>query len=158
VDRIKRLEAQLAVHRRIDQLNKRIFERQQEVRTLGDESNLCHQNLSGIAQESQEIHRKMVEKIAQAKELRTQADGFHNSFLQVRERMKPFQEEILTVFRQMEQMKAELEKKERAERDSSDAVLREKLQKQAQEKLRRGEKLTWQEFQLTIKEESGEQE
>jgi len=45
-------------------------------------------------------------------------------------------------------LKDEIKKEESEEKKKSESAIREKLENQAREKLKRGEKLTWEEFQL----------
>ncbi len=109
------------------------------------------------AQKSQEAHTKMVEKVQQSKSLKKDADDMHRRFLQVREKKKPLQQEIESLWDQMKQSKAELREESNKEKEQSQEALRETLEKKATEKLKRGEKLSWEEFQLvaekTMKEE-----
>jgi len=115
---------------------------------MKSESELLHGQLTENAQKSQETHRKMLEKTEELRALRTEADNMHNQFLQTKERMKPLKEEIKAVVNQIRQLKGEIREELQKERKESENVLRETLEKQAKEKLNRGEKLTWEEFQL----------
>ncbi len=148
VERVKQLEAQLNIHRKLGQLNQNILELQTRVKALKTESKFCHEKLTETAQKSQEIHKRMVGKLDESKKLKTEADSFHKLFLQAKEKTKPLQEEIMKISNEIERLKEEIRAEEKRERKKGEEALREKIEKQAKEKLRRGEKLTWEEFQL----------
>jgi uncharacterized coiled-coil DUF342 family protein len=90
----------------------------------------------------------MLEKIEQSKKLKADADNMHKQFVEVKERTRPLQEEIVVIANQLRQLKGEIQQEEQKERQRGQEALRETLEKQAREKLKRGEKLSWEEFQL----------
>lgn len=148
VQRVKQLETQLAIYRKLEQLAARITHLRTEVRTRQSESELLHRQLTENAQKSQETHVKMVAKIEESKSLRKEADDMHRKFLQVKERKKPLQEEAKIVLDQIRRLKGEIREELQKEKEESQDALRETLEKKAKEKLKRGEKLSWEEFQL----------
>ncbi|HVP92957.1 MAG TPA: hypothetical protein VMS94_04365, partial [Acidobacteriota bacterium] len=97
---------------------------------------------------SQQIHAKMLEKIEESKKLKIEADSMHKLFLQTRERAKPIKEEFSEISNQIRMLNAEIKTEESEEKKKNENILREKLERQAREKLKRGERLTWEEFQL----------
>jgi len=107
-----------------------------------------HRQLSEKAQKSQETHRKMLEKIDESKAQKAEADDMHRRFLQAKETTQPIREEMKTTMSRITLLKGELLEEAQKERKESENVLREKLESRAKEKLKRGEKLTWEEFQL----------
>jgi uncharacterized coiled-coil DUF342 family protein len=90
----------------------------------------------------------MLGKIDESKKLKTEADSFHKLLLQTKERARPLQDEIIMISDKMKRLRDEIREEEEKEKKKSEEALREKLERQAREKLRRGEKLTWEEFQL----------
>jgi uncharacterized coiled-coil DUF342 family protein len=148
VERVKQLETQLNVYRKLDQLNQKIIELKTELKILETKSRVSHEKLTETALKSQQIHEKMLEKNDASKKLKTEADSLHKLFLQTKETVKPVQEEILEISNQRRGLKDEIQKEEDKKKKKIEKALRETLEKQAREKLRRGEKLTWEEFQL----------
>jgi phosphoserine phosphatase len=148
VEQVKQLETQLAVHKKLEQFNQKIFELRAEIKALKTTNERRHQQLTDNAQESQQIHRRMLEKIEQSKKLKADADNMHKQFVEVKERTKPLQEEIAVIANQLRLLKGEIQQEEQKERQRGQEALRETLEKQAREKLKRGEKLSWEEFQL----------
>jgi uncharacterized coiled-coil DUF342 family protein len=148
VEKVKRLETQLTIHRKLEQLAKKIAQLQTETRTMKAESENLHRQVTENAQKSQETHRKMLEKIEESKTLKTEADNIHKQFLQAKETTRPIRDEIKTVLNQIRQLKGEIREEAQKERKESEDTLRETLESRAKEKLKRREKLTWEEFQL----------
>jgi uncharacterized coiled-coil DUF342 family protein len=148
VERVKHLETELSIHRKLEQLAKRIAQLRTEARTMKAETEQFHRQLTENAQKSQETHRKMLENIEESKTLKTEADKMHQQFLQSKERMRPLREEMKVVTNRIRQLKGEMQEETEKERKKNENILRETLETKAREKLKRGEKLTWEEFQL----------
>jgi uncharacterized coiled-coil DUF342 family protein len=148
VGKVKELEVQLVVYRKLEQVNRKKLELQADVRVLNTKVELYHKNLVEAAQKSQEIHEKMLKKVEESKNLKAEADRLHTLFVQAKEKTVPLRKEIAETAALMEQLMSELREHEKRQKEKSEETLREKLESQAREKLRRGEKLTWEEFQL----------
>ena len=148
VEKVKQLETQLAVHKKLEQATKRIAQMRTDIKAMRSESGLLHKQLTENARKSQETHGKALEKIEESKTFKTEADNMHKQFLQAKERARPVQAEMKVVLSQIRQLKGEMREELQKERKESQDALRETLEKQAREKLKRGEKLSWEEFQL----------
>lgn len=148
VEKVKALETQLDVHRKAEQLNRKIDALHNEVKNLKADREQCHRALTAHSQKSQEIHAKMLARIEDSRKTKMEADGVHKRFLETREKTKPLQEEIATVSGKIRQFKTEAREQDEKERKQSESLLRQTLENKAMEKLRRGEKLSWEEFQL----------
>jgi uncharacterized coiled-coil DUF342 family protein len=148
VERVKRLETSLNVHRRIEDLGSRILEVESDVKSLHIRGRLCHEKLTGIAESSQEIHQKMLAKIEELKTIRAEADRMHKLLLETREKTRNAEREIIETAHQLAGLKGEIRAEESKEKKEREDALRRKLVEQAKEKLGRREKLTWEEFRL----------
>lgn len=148
VERVKKLEIQLNVHRKIEQFYQKTFELRTELKALETKRKLCHEKLTENAQRSQEFHERMLEEIEKVKELRIKANELHEEFVQARERARLIQKEIMGVLSQIKMLQGEVHKEEEKEKRKSENAIRKKFEKQAREKLKRGEKLTWEEFRI----------
>jgi uncharacterized coiled-coil DUF342 family protein len=90
----------------------------------------------------------MIGKIEDSKKYKIEADVMHKRFLEVKEKARPVEGEMMGLANEIRQLRAEIRVEEEKERKQDQDVLRETLERQAREKLKRGEKLTWEEFQL----------
>jgi uncharacterized coiled-coil DUF342 family protein len=104
--------------------------------------------LTAQAQTSQELHSRMLAKVEEAKTAKAEADAIHKQFLEAKEKAKPVREQIISVTTEIRRLKGEVREEEQKERKHSEDELWKSLEEKAREKLKRGEKLSWQEFQL----------
>jgi len=148
VEKVKALETQLDVHRKVEQLERKIDALHAEVKNLQTERERCHEALTAYSQKSQEIHAKMLTKIEESKKTKIEADGAHKRFVEAREKTKPLREEIATISCKIRQLESQVREEHEKERKQSESLLRQTLENKAMEKLRKGEKLSWEEFQL----------
>jgi len=158
VERVERLEVQLNVHRKIEQLDDKMLELKTEIKALETRGKLCHEKLMETAQKSQETHEKMLGKIEKAKGLKMEADDLHKNFLDARERARLVQRKFREILNQINLLRDEIQKEEDKEKKKSEKALRKKLEKRAREKVKRGEKLTWEEFQILAEKEIAAQD
>jgi len=148
VGKVKELEDELSVHRKLERLRKTVNGLRTEITELKAESQHCHQALIAQAKKSQETHAKMLAKVQEAKNAKTEADAFHKQFLDAKEKAKPIEDQIVNITREIRQLKGEIHHEEEQEKKQNENELRQTLEEKAREKLKRGEKLSWQEFQL----------
>jgi uncharacterized coiled-coil DUF342 family protein len=169
VGEVKLLETQLHGYKKIEKENKKIAGHLQEKKVLDVQAEALHKELSDVAKRSQELHEKMIAKIAEVKAVKKEADALHNGFTENKEKSRELLVEIAVLTGQMlglqnglREQNKELREKEKAlrtkEKEESEIqknkkhkdeqVLKAKLGSQAKEKLDKGEKLCWNEFQL----------
>jgi len=150
VEQVQQLGTQLNIQRKIQNLNARKIELQAELKALQTNRETSHEKLIEIAQQSQKTHEKMLCKVNEAKQAKAEADSIHQLFLNAKEKSKPINREIEETLGIIGQLKNEIRTKEAKEKKKDEQAILEKLEKQAREKLKRGEKLTWEEFQLLV--------
>jgi uncharacterized coiled-coil DUF342 family protein len=158
VERVRQAEVQLNIYRKLEEYDKKELELKIEVRALDVEGKTCHERLTQIAQNSQETHEKMLHKIEESKKIKAEAGSYHQEFIRVLEKIKAIRQEIDAIAGQVRQIKAEKHEKEVKEKKLNEDSLRSKLRQQAAEKLKRGEKLTWEEFLLLSEKETETQD
>jgi uncharacterized coiled-coil DUF342 family protein len=177
IENVKQLEIQLSAYKKIDQQIKKIHELQQGLKAVDETGDKLHTELSTLAQQSQELHQKMLAKIEEAKKIKEEADTAHNASLLSREKARQLEDECRrlefeerrnrALERQQRAEQYQIREKERqteetqrqqdaAARKTAEKELKEKLGTQAREKLQRGEKLSWDEFQLLAEEDETE--
>lgn len=146
--KVKQLEIQLMVYKKIEQSASRVAQLQTEARTRKSESELLHKQLTENAQNSQETHQKMVERIENLRMLKNEANEMHSKFLQTNTSRKLVQTEVRNVLGNLRQLKGEIKQEVQKEKERNEDAVRQLLENKAKEKLKRGEKLSWEEFQL----------
>jgi uncharacterized coiled-coil DUF342 family protein len=148
VEKVKQLEAQLNVHRRIEQLSRKKLELTTELKALEARAKDLRERMVSEAEKSQQIHKEMIKKLEEAKKLKTEADSLHKLFLQAKEKLRPVKEEIDKILEEIKRLKEEMAAEAEEEKRKSEENLLESVAKNALEKLKRGEKLTWEEFKI----------
>ena len=163
IENVKQLETQLSAYKKIEQQLKKIADLEQGLRKLDETGDKLHSELFALAQKSQETHQKMLAKIDEAKKIKTEADALHQSYLQTREKIKPLDEErrkLAEQKRHLYESQRRLNETQRhqdeAARKTAEQALKEKLESEARQKLQRGEKLSWNEFQLLAEDDESE--
>ena len=148
IENVKQLEIQLNVYKKIEQHSQKITKLQKELDALKIKANEFHQQLAEAAQKSQEIHAQMLAKISESKGIKSEADGSHSVYLQAKEKAKPLNDEIKNLIEQKTKLQSTMREEDERKKKTAEHALKEKLGSQAKEKLQRGEKLSWDEFQL----------
>lgn len=155
IEQVKEIETKLSVYKKIDQIRKKISALKSELKVFQEKADGFHKELTECAKSSQDLHSKMLVKFEEMKKIREEATNLHLMFLQNREKIKPIHEEIGKLMGQRQKIfeqkrkNYELIKEENAKvKKAKENELKEKLGSQVREKLQRGEKLNWLEFQL----------
>ena len=154
IERVKQLETQLNIYRKFDQHVKKISDLHKESELLEATVKASHQELSEIAERSQNIHEKMLIKIAESKMKKTEADSLHRAYIQEMEKVRPLRDEIRKLADQQRKLQVAIFEEDEKRKKNVAQALRKKLGSKAKDKLKRGEKLSWDEFRLLENEDS----
>jgi len=182
IENVKQLETLLKSYKKIDLKYQKIKTLQSQRQAIEAEADVFHKELTDLAKKSQDIHSQMIEKVNAAKVSRAQADGLHQAYIQGKEEILAFHVKIAELTGQIRGLKAAMYEEEKLrriaaqqarkereseakERESAAKVtqqatkekqqaIKEKLGAEAREKLQKGEKLSWNEFQLVMGEDT----
>jgi uncharacterized coiled-coil DUF342 family protein len=171
VGEVKELELQLKGYKKIDKKHQKIKELLAQRKTIDDQADVFHKELTDLAKKSQELHATMMEKLNAVKKDRAEADSLHQAFVTAKEQNNLWYEQIrmligqstsirATLREQTQSRRAEEEakrseeqakrKEEQAQRAVKEKEIKEKIGSEAKEKLQRGEKVNWEEFQFML--------
>jgi uncharacterized coiled-coil DUF342 family protein len=171
IENVKKLEILMSNYKKINARNKIIKELYSQRKVIDQESDVLHNQLTELAKKSQELHLQMVEKINSARVSRAQADSQHQAYIKAKEELTTLYVKIAELTGQLNGVRNSLfeedresraanqqaskeqelasKEKEKANKEKQQAI-KEKLEAEAKEKLQRGEKISWNEFQLAI--------
>ncbi|MEM0314460.1 MAG: hypothetical protein QXQ41_07940 [Candidatus Bathyarchaeia archaeon] len=149
---------QISVHRKISMLKLKMVELEAEIKALSARVKSLHEQITEKAKESQGYHEKMMLILKESKQVKAEADSAHELYLKAKTDSKNLQLEILRILEDMKRIKAEITAEEKIARKKVEEELLESFEKQAIEKLKRGERLTWEEFKLVADRELLQQE
>ncbi len=148
VNVVKEIEPQLAIYRKIEKQVTKIAALRKEIETLEATANSDHRELTTIAEKSQELHKTLVGKIEESRATKAQADKLHTAYVEKREKARHQYEELRRLSQQKKSLEDSLRIEDKNNRITMEKALKEKLESQARQKLQKGEKISWQEFQL----------
>jgi uncharacterized coiled-coil DUF342 family protein len=148
IDQVKQLETQLIVYKKIEQHSKKISEIKATLRGFQDKADVLHKNLTENANKSQEIHSKMQLKFSEMAKTRDDATNLHVQYLLAKEQIKPLHDQMSRLIDQKRMLQETARDEFEQSKKNKELEIKEKLGSQARDKLQRGEKLNWQEFQL----------
>jgi uncharacterized coiled-coil DUF342 family protein len=158
IENIKQIEPQLKIYKKMKQQNEKIAELRKELKILEANADTYHRELTTTAQKSQEIHTTMLAKISESENIKREADNLHCAYLQAKEKAKPLNAEMKKLIEQKKKLQDVMRKEDERKKKTVEQALKEKLSVQAKEKLQRGEKLSWDEFQLLAEDDSKTQD
>ena len=171
VGEVKELEMQLKGYKKIDKQNQKIKNLLAQRKVLDDQADVFHKELTDLAKKSQELHSTMMDKVSALKKDRGEADSLHQAFVKAKEQNSLWYEQIKQLvdqnrgfrarFREFDLAKRKEEeakwkeeqvkrKEEQAQRAVKEKEIKEKIGSEAKEKLQRGEKVNWEEFQFML--------
>jgi uncharacterized coiled-coil DUF342 family protein len=148
VNQVRNLESQLVVQKQMEKVGQKLFELRTEERKLGLEAKAIHEKLSELAEQSQKFHVQMIDVLEKAKELQVEADEAHQKHVDARQHAQELHQKCVELMEKIKVIQKELKEtadKKQAERQSK---LKNELEEKALAKLKRGEKLMWEEFQV----------
>jgi uncharacterized coiled-coil DUF342 family protein len=172
IENVKQLEIQLSGYKKIDANYQKIRELLEHRKTFDAQAEVYHKELSELAEKSQNLHAIMMEKVNSTKKDKAEADSLHQAFVNAKQKNNLLYEQIkqlmsqsmglkVTIRTENQAKKAEEEakrKEEKAQRAAKEQELKEKIGSEAREKLQRGEKVSWDEFQLLMGDEENDSE
>lgn len=148
IEKVKDLEKQIESYRRIDGIKEKIASLQKEADMLKDEIATYNDSISRILESSKKILRELAEKTSLLNENRSKADEMHRRYLEVKKEAQLIEERFREIQGKIKALKMRIHESEEAERARKEMEMRSKVEQEALEKLKRGEKISFEEFKL----------
>ena len=148
VNQVSKLEAQRFLHRQREQTKKELTLTQTEKNTLELNGKKIHEAMTKRVGESQKLHTEMIEKRKKISGLKVEADAAHRKYIETRETANDIHQSLVEIARKRTTLHKELQEARERKKNESQTELRKDLEEKAVGKLRRGEKLTWDEFRI----------
>jgi uncharacterized coiled-coil DUF342 family protein len=168
---VKEIELQIKGYKKIDKKHQKIQGLLVQRKAIDDQADVFHKELTDLAKKSQELHATMMEKLNVVKKDRAEADSLHQAFVKAKEQNDLWYAQVgmligqsrsirTTLREQTQSRRAEEEakrseeqsrrKEEQSQRAVKEKEIKEKIGAEAKEKLQRGEKVNWEEFQFML--------
>lgn len=148
VNQVRLLEAQLSIHKQIEVLDKHLVELKAEKEALEVKAKHYHEELSEFAEQSQKFHKKMVEVLKKVDSFRVEANRLHQKYLETKQQAQELHQRHAEISHQVSSLKQALHREEEEKQAQRQLELRKEMKEKALKKMKRGEKLSWEEFKI----------
>ncbi len=148
IGRVKALETQLEAYRNEKRILDRIATLQSEAEELSGQVSVLRIKMSEVVEQSQAFHEKMIGHLQEAKKLKAKADEIHWEYIDRREKANVLRSKCLEILHQIRAIREQVRRREEKEKAGRLSALRERLEQEALGKLKRGERLTFEEFKI----------
>jgi len=148
INQVRQLETQLLIHKQIERTKKELVEVRTEEKALETEAKAYHEKLSELAEQSQKLHEEMLENLNKAHSLKVEADITHQKYVEIKQQAQNLHQKCVELLDKIKTIEKELQEVEEKKQVKRQHELLKELEEKALEKLKRGEKLTWEEFKI----------
>ena len=148
INQVRQLEAQLSVHKQIEKSKEELMTLRTEEKALETEAKTYHAKLSELAEQSQKFHEEMLENLNKARSLKVEADSAHQKYVEIKQQAQNLHQKCVELLDKIKTFEKELHETEEKKQTKRQHELLKELEEKALEKLKRGEKLTWEEFKI----------
>lgn len=148
--RIAELEVHLVKHKELKNVRDRLLKLRVEVGALRIQAQSTHEELTRLAEESEKVHNEMQEKVRSLSEKKKEADAKHTAFL---EKSKQRMETIISLknnIARIDQIRTQIGDIKSSSRSDKAEKVKSKYKEAAEEKMRTGGKLSFEEFQALM--------
>ena len=158
IGRIAELEVHLAKHKELKNVKDRLLKLRVEVGALRIQAQSTHEELTHMAEESEKVHNEMQEKVRILSEKKKEADAKHTSFL---EKSRQRMETIVSLKNNMarvDEIRTQIGDIKTSTRSDKAEKVKSRYKEAAEEKMRTGGKLSFEEFQVLMADSASEGE
>ena len=148
--RIAELEVHLVKHKELKNVRDRLLKLRAEVGGLRIQAQSTHEELTHLAEESEKVHNEMQEKVRSLGEKKKEADAKHTAFL---EKSRQRMETIISLknnIARIDQIRTQIGDIKTSSRSDKAEKVKSKYKEAAEEKMRTGGKLSFEEFQALM--------
>lgn len=150
VAQIKQLDSQLPAHEQIRELRKKMNGLKVEIDAIRMAAEQIHHKLTEFAKESETYHSQMMNLIKPAGEAKAKADEAHKNYLDFRTQADRAHQDFIGHMVEVKRLRQQVHQVENEARSKKEEEILRKTEETATEKLKRGEKLSFEEFKTLI--------
>jgi uncharacterized coiled-coil DUF342 family protein len=150
ISQVKDLEGQLNILKKKKEIEKKIGKIRDESKSIELQANIIHKRLTELAEESELYHKKMMEFVSSATELKRKADETHQAYIDTRTKGDNAHFEYLAKISMIKELENQIRSYYEAEQAQKEVEVQKKVEELATNKLKKGKKLTFEEFKLLV--------
>ena len=155
VSKISALEVNLAKHKGLKNVKDKLLQLRIEVGALRLQAQATHAELTKVAEESEKVHLSMQGQVKALTERRKDADVKHSEYLELSELRRGAIGELRENMQRIDQIRLEIGEAKTLPKVKAEKV-KSKYKEAANEKLRTGGKLSFEEFQALMEDSSSQ--
>jgi uncharacterized coiled-coil DUF342 family protein len=148
VKQIAELEERLASYKQVQATWGEIKALQQQLRNLRTEEKEYHNQIAQLAERSRQVHKALTEKGANIPKLKTEANASHQRYVETRKQAQKLDQKCGLLVMQIRALLSKFKSEEQKRKAEREMELVQELERKALNKMKRGEKLTWDEFKI----------
>jgi len=150
IGRIAELEVHLAKHKELKNVKDRLLKLRVEVGALRIQAQSTHEELTHLAEESEKVHNEMQEKVRILSEKKKEADAKHTAFLEKSKQRMAKIVSLKTNIARIDEIRTQIGDIKTSTRADKAEKVKSKYREAAEEKMRTGGKLSFEEFQALM--------
>jgi len=148
VEQIAELEKRLASYKQTQAMWSEIKILQQQLRNLRTEEKEFHTQIALLAEQGRQVHQMLIEEGVNIPKLKTEANENHQKYIENRKLVQKLDEQCELLFAQTRLLRSKSKSEEQKKKVRREMELIQELEENALRKMKRGEKLTWDEFKV----------
>jgi uncharacterized coiled-coil DUF342 family protein len=149
ISKIGALEANLAKHKGLKNVRDKLLRLKIDVGALRIQAQSAHEQLTKMAEESEKVHGAMHDLVKVLAEKKKSADNKHAEYIELSKRRRELVAALKGNLERMEQLRAQIREVKPSRVEKGEKV-KSKYKEAANEKLRTGGKLSFEEFQALM--------
>ena len=150
VVRIAELETHLAKHKELKNVKDRLLRLRVEVGALRIQAQSTHEELTKLAEESERVHNEMQQKVKTLSDKKKEADAKHAAFLEKNKLRGETIAGLRKNLSRIEEIRNQIGESKTSSKSEKAEKVKTKYKEAAEEKMRTGGKLSFEEFQALM--------
>ena len=148
VKQVKSLEEQLAFYRRLNEMENEAAMLEKSLKEIKCKVNVYRNKIAETAAKSQKFHEKMIECFKKVEAFKSEVDKVNKIYAENRAKTEALRFRYKELLNQISSLKRIIQENEELRRKEAISTLKEKIGREALEKLKRGEKISFEEFKI----------
>lgn len=153
IERVKTLEEQLSFYRKLEAMRNEVSMLEGRLKEIKDKITICRDKIVKTAEESRVFHERMVKCFKKIGELKTKMNEINGKYMRNKNEMLSLRLKYIELVSRASAIRKYIKEEEERKRIEVISALKEKIKKEALEKLKRGEKISFEEFKILSEDE-----
>ena len=148
VERVKSLEKQLNFYHKLNAMKNELSILEGRLKKIKDEIALYREQITETVEKSQFFHEKMIECLKKMEEFKPKVDEINKKYGESRKKLSALRLKYKKLLGQISAIKKIIREEEARKKAEALSALKEKIGREALKKLKKGEKISFEEFKI----------